>query len=200
MRALAALGLGIALLIGSPPRAHDGASAQLSEAPDPLAHRFGGAFSLTDHTGRRVSNADYSGSYTLIYFGYTRCGDLCPADLQTIGLALTQAGAVADKVQPLFISVDPAFDTPAVLADYVRNFHPQLTGLTGTQAEVDAAAKAWHVHVRKVDKKPVLGKAEFFIDHGSLAYLMAPDGTFVTLFPHRTSPDQLAAALRAYVK
>ena len=180
--------------------AHDAAQHTHSEEPDPLAGRFGGVFSLTDHTGKRVTQANYSGRYMLVYFGYSRCGDLCPLDLLTIGQGLDQAGDIAAKVQPLFITVDPAFDTPAVLADYVRNFHPRLIGLTGTQSETDAAAKAWHVRVHKVEQKPVLGKAEFFIDHGSLAFLMGPDGKFVTLFPHGVKAEKLAAALREYVK
>lgn len=203
MRPAAALALGLlaACLCGGA-RAHDATphGAAQADAADPLATRFGGAFSLTDHTGKRVTEATCRGRYTLVYFGYSRCGDLCPADLLTIGLALNQAGAAADTVQPLFITVDPAFDTPEVLAAYVQNFHPRLTGLTGTQAEVDGAAKAWHVRVHKVAQKPVLGKADFFIDHGSLAFLMDPEGRFVTLFPHGTSAAMLADGLRAYVR
>ena len=171
-----------------------------SEAPDPLAERFGGKFALTDHSGKRVTEADYLGRYTLVYFGYSRCGDLCPVDLLTIAKGLDLAGEAGVKVQPLFITVDPEFDTPAVLADYVQNFHPRLVGLTGDQRDIDVAAKAWHVRVHKVDQKPVLGKADFFIDHGSLGYLMGPDGKFVTLFPHGTKAEKLAAALKEYVK
>ena len=194
----------VALALASAPSAralaHDTAQHTQNDAPDPLAGRFGGPFSLIDHTGKRVTQADYSGRYTLVYFGYSRCGDLCPLDLLTIAQGLDQAGDVGARVQPLFVTVDPAFDTPTVLADYVRNFHPRLVGLTGAQNEIDAAAKAWHVRVHKVDKTPVLGKADFFIDHGSLAFLMGPDGKFVTLFPHGTKAEKLAAALREYVK
>jgi protein SCO1 len=205
VRLALALAIGLGALVAcagfsDPAAAHDPAHPAQSAEPDPLADRFGGAFTLTDHTGKRVSEEDYHGRYTLVYFGYTRCGDLCPLDLLTIAHGLGQAGDAAAKVQPLFITVDPAFDTPAVLADYVQNFHPRLVGLTGTQAEIDAAAKAWHVRVHKIEQKPVLGKADFFIDHGSLAFLMGPDGKFVTLFPHGTKAEKLAAALRDYVK
>ena len=164
-------------------------------ARDPLANRFGGPFSLLDHTGRRVSDANFRGRFMLIYFGFSRCTDTCPADLLTIATALNSLGAEAEPILPILITVDPANDTPAVLAPYVDAFHARLLGLTGTEAEIAAVAKAYRVHRRKVARSAV----DYSVDHGSLTYLMGRDGQFLTLLPHKTAPEALAAILRKYL-
>ncbi len=164
-------------------------------ARDPLANRFGGPFSLLDHTGRRVSDADFRGRYMLIYFGFSRCTDTCPVDLLTIATALNSLGAEAEPIVPILITVDPANDTPAVLAPYVDAFHARLLGLTGTEAEIAAVAKAYRVHRRKVARSAV----DYSVDHGSLIYLMGRNGQFLTLLPHKTAPEALAAILRKYL-
>ena len=101
---------------------------------------LGGPFTLTDQNGRRVSDRDFAGRYRIVYFGFASCPDVCPTDLQTVGAALRaferSDAERAQRVQPIFITVDPARDTPAVLRDYVANFHPRLIGLTGTESEV----------------------------------------------------------------
>ena len=185
-------------------RAHDTSHAvhetRIVAAADPIASRFGGPFSLIDQTGRRVSDADYRGKYMLVYFGFTHCGDTCPIDLAVMGQALDAVGpAVTDKVQPLFISVDPEVDTPKVLADYTPNFHPKLIGLTGSLAEVEAVAKAYHVQRHKILHQATNGHP-YFIDHGSLMFLMGPDGKFVSLFPHMMTAAKIAESLRTYVR
>jgi protein SCO1/2 len=161
-------------------------------ARDPLANRFGGPFSLLDHTGRRVSDANFRGRFMLVYFGFSRCTDTCPADLLTIATALNSLGAEAEPIVPILITVDPANDTPAVLAPYVDAFHARLLGLTGTEAEIAAVAKAYRVHRRKVARSAV----DYSVDHGSLTYLMGTDGQFLTLLPHKTAPEALASILR----
>ena len=98
----------------------------------------GGPFALIDHTGTSRTERDFRGKLMLVYFGFTYCPDICPTDLQNIGLALDRLGAVGDKVQPLFITVDPERDTPAHLADYVPMFHPRLIGLTGDAEAIRA--------------------------------------------------------------
>lgn len=191
-----------AIIMGHEAAAHDTSHAKPSAAisVDPLANRFGGPFSLIDHTGKRVSDADFRGRYMLVYFGFTHCGDTCPIDLALMGQALDKVGpAVADKIQPLFISVDPEVDTPKVLADYVANFHPRLVGLTGSLTEVNAAAKAYHVQRHKILHQATNGHP-YFIDHGSLMFLMGPDGTFVSLFPHNSSAEKIADSLKTYVR
>ncbi len=169
-----------------------------SATPDPLAGRFGGPFSLTDHTGKAVSDEAYRGRFMLVYFGFTRCTDTCPIDLPTIAQTLDALAPLAERVVPLFITVDPAFDTPPVLAAYVAAFHPALVGLTGSEADIAAAAKAYKVHRRKLTQ-PHHGQGEYAVDHGSLTYLMDRRGRFLTLLPHNTGAQRMAAVLRSYL-
>lgn len=178
---------------------HDHEAALASPAArDPLATQFGGPFALTDHTGKRVTDADFRGRFMLIYFGFTRCTETCPVDLPVIAQALDTLGPLAAKIAPLFISVDPVTDSPAVLSAYVASFHPRLIGLSGSEAEIAAAAKAYKVHRRKLTQAHH-DHGEYTIDHGSLTYLMGPDGLFLTLLPHKTSPERMAAVLRKYL-
>lgn len=192
------------MIAGSVSQAHDPLSGSFggkveaggaTAARDPLASRFGAPFSLLDHTGRRVSDGDFRGRFMLIYFGFSRCTDTCPADLLTIATALNSLGAEAEPIVPILITVDPANDTPAVLAPYVDAFHARLLGLTGTEAEIAAVAKAYRVHRRKVARSAV----DYSVDHGSLTYLMGRDGQFLTLLPHKTAPEALGAILRKYL-
>lgn len=153
----------------------------------------GGPFSLVDHTGRSVTDKDFRGRYMLVYFGFTYCPDVCPSALQVIAAALQKLGPKADRIVPLFITVDPERDTPAQLADYVKSFDPRLVGLTGTPREIDAAAKAYRVYYKKVqDDKSTAG---YTFDHTSMIYLMDPNGIYVTHFSHTTSVDTLAQRL-----
>lgn len=153
----------------------------------------GGSFSLLDHTGRRVTDTDFRGRYMLVYFGFTYCPDVCPSGLQIIAGALQKIGPKADRLTPLFITVDPERDTPAQLAEYVKSFDPRLIGLTGTPAEIAAVAKAYRVYYKKVvDEKSTAG---FTIDHTALMYLMDPKGSYVSHFSHTISVDALAERL-----
>jgi protein SCO1/2 len=188
------------VLAGLAAFATGGAIAQdrASQQHDRLGAQFGGPFTLTDHTGRLVSNGDFRGRFMLIYFGFTRCIDTCPVDLPVIAQALDAVGPLADKLVPLFITVDPGNDTPPVMAAYVAAFHPRLIGLTGSEAEIAATAKAYKVHRRKLTQ-PHHGAGEYAVDHGSLTYLMGPDGRFVTLLPHNSGAERLAAILRKYL-
>ena len=168
-----------------------------AQQPDPLADRFGGPFTLTAHDGRRVSDADFRGKFMLIYFGYTRCPDVCPVDLLTMGEALKKLGRDADPIQPLFITVDPERDTEKLLADYVESFHPRLLGLTGSEVEIATAVRAYKVH--RVKYTPANDPANYGVDHSSLTYLMGPDGKFRTLIPHGTSVERMVEIVRGYL-
>ena len=153
----------------------------------------GGPFTLTDHTGKRVTDQDFSGRTMLVFFGFTFCPDVCPSALQVVSAALDKLGPKADRFVPIFISVDPERDTPAQLASYVQSFHPRLVGLTGTPAEIDAAVKAYRVYVKKVpDPKSTAG---YTMDHTSLIYVMGPDGAYRTHFAHTTNADAMADRL-----
>ena len=122
-------------------------------APPLQGATMGGPFTLTSHDGRRLSDRDFAGRYRLVYFGFTYCPDVCPVDLQTISAALTRFerddAERAARVQPLFITVDPARDTPPVLRRYVAAFHPRLIGLTGSEAEIARTARAYGVYFRR---------------------------------------------------
>ncbi len=153
----------------------------------------GGPFSLVDHTGKRVTEQDFRGRYSLVLFGFTYCPDVCPSGLQVMAAALDKLGAKGDRITPVFISVDPERDTPAQLAQYVASFHRRLVGLTGTQAEVDAVAKAYRVYFKKVrDEK---SSANYTIDHTALIYLMDQNGSYVAHFTPTTGLDAMAERL-----
>lgn len=179
---------------------HGGAPAAQPALPDPLANAFGGKFSLIDHTGKPVTDETYRGRYMLIYFGYTNCPDLCPIDTANMIQALhTIDEAKATKIQPLFISVDPENDTTQVLANYVGNYDPRLIGLTGPLPEIERLAKAYKIHRHELLQHASTSHDHHLIDHGTLMFLMGPDGKFVTLFPHDTAPEKIAASLNRYV-
>ncbi len=154
---------------------------------------IGGPFTLTDHEGNAVTEADFLGRHTLVYFGYTFCPDVCPMELLSITEALERLGPKADDVVPLFITVDPERDTVAVMADYAQNFHPNLRALTGTPEEIRATTRAYRVYFKKADG-PEAGD-DYLMDHTSLIYFMGPDGSYVTHFTFGTPPDEIAIRL-----
>lgn len=165
--------------------------------------RVGGPFTLVDQTGKTVTDKDYQGKYMLIYFGFTFCPDVCPTELQVISGALEQLGDKAAKVQPIFISVDPDRDTPQVLAKYVKQFDPRLVGLTGSAEQIAAVAKAYRVYYEKVKDEHAGGAksddGDYSVDHSSVAYLMGPNGEFLTFFPPGVSPEEMAKKIRSYL-
>jgi protein SCO1/2 len=153
----------------------------------------GGPFALTDDTGTRVTDKDYRGRYMLVFFGFTSCPDICPAGLQLISAALENLGPKADRIAPIFVSVDPERDTPEKLAAYVKNFNARFVGLTGTPEEIAGVTKAYKVYFKKVpnETKP----DEYGMDHTSIIYLMDPNGEFVTHFTPTTTVEELTAKL-----
>jgi protein SCO1/2 len=153
----------------------------------------GGPFSLTDHTGRKMTDKDFLGKYMLVFFGYTYCPDLCPTELQVMSAALDKLGAKADDIQPIFITFDPQRDTPEVLKQYVTNFHPRLIGLTGTPEEIAVAAKAYRVYYSKLENSS--GPDTYLMDHSTITYLMDKQGKFLKHFSYSTDAAALAQAL-----
>ena len=152
----------------------------------------GGPFALTDHTGKPRTDQDFRGKLMLVYFGFTNCPDVCPTDLQSIGLALEKLGAAGSAVQPLFITVDPARDTVDHLKDYVPMFHPRLIGLTGSAAAIDKAADAYKVYYAKAPLKD----NDYTIDHSAFIYLVGADGRYLGFFPPGTAPGSIAETIR----
>ena len=154
----------------------------------------GGPFSLVNQDGRRVTEKDFLGKYMLVFFGYTYCPDVCPTELQVMTAALDQMGPEADRIQPVFVSIDPARDTPDVLKAYVANFGPRLAGLTGTPEEVANIAKAYRVYYAKAGNSS--STTDYLMDHSSIIYLMGPDGSFVKHMPYTTDAGKLATDLK----
>ncbi len=154
----------------------------------------GGPFNLIDQTGKAVTEKDFKGRYLLVFFGYTFCPDICPSGLQVISAALDQLGQDADKITPVFISIDPARDTPEKMGAYVKSFHPRLIGLTGSPADVAAVIKAYRVYAKKVPDDR--NRADYTMDHSSVVYLMGPTGELVTFSAEISKPDVLAQQLR----
>ncbi len=156
--------------------------------------KIGGTFTLVDHDGKARSDGDFRGEHLLIYFGYTYCPDVCPTALSDMAGALDALGADAAKVRPLFITVDPARDTPERLKPYIANFHPRLVGLTGSEAAVTSAAKAYRVYFAK--SRTAAAPGDYLVDHTSIIYLMGPDGRYLTHFTHGTTAETMAARIR----
>lgn len=157
---------------------------------------IGGPFTLTAHDGRIVSDADFKGKYKLVFFGYTFCPDICPTELQTIAQAMDLMGDSGADVQPLFITIDPVRDTAPVMADYVKLFHPSVIGLTGTPEQIAAVAKEYRVYYARSQGEP--DPTQYLMDHSTFSYLMAPDGSFVTVFAKDTTPEQMVEAITAH--
>lgn len=158
---------------------------------------IGGDFSLVDQFGKTRTNHDFPGKYLMIYFGYSYCPDICPMGLQSMSTALEQIGDLANRLQPLFITVDPKRDTVDNLKVYMENFDPRFLGLTGTQAQVDGAVKAYKVYASPHKAE---GATEYVVDHSSIVYIMDPKGKYVGHFTHATSPSDMAAKLKELVR
>jgi protein SCO1/2 len=163
--------------------------------------KIGGPFSLIDQNGRKVTDRDFAGKYRIMYFGYTFCPDVCPTDAQNIGAGLraleASDPALAAKIVPIFVSVDPARDTPAVLKAFVGAFHPRMVGLTGSPEAIDAVAKEFAVYYEKKDAAPGGG---YMVDHSRVAYLMDPQGKPLALLPEEKSGQAVADEARRWVK
>jgi cytochrome oxidase Cu insertion factor (SCO1/SenC/PrrC family) len=155
----------------------------------------GGPFSLIDATGKARSDSEFRGKLMVVYFGYTFCPDVCPADLLAITQALDALGPLADGVQPVFITVDPERDTK-VLKEYVSAFHHSLIGLTGSPQEIRKVANAYKAFYVKV---PAAQGGDYSIDHTGVIYLMGRDGEYLGFMPPQTSPERLTEILRKYL-
>ena len=155
---------------------------------------IGGDFTLVDGDGRTVTQDDLRGKLALVLFGFTFCPDVCPTELQVIAQAMDVLGPQAAEVRPVFITVDPERDTPAKMKEYVEQFHPSITGLTGTPQQVAAAARAWRVYYSKVTPP---GATDYLMDHSAFTYLMGRDGSLRALFRPGTTPEEMAASIRA---
>ena len=156
---------------------------------------IGGAFQLTDQTGQTVTEKNLQGKPTLIFFGFTHCPDVCPTSLFEISEVLRAMGKDADKVNAVFISVDPERDTPATMKDYLSSFDPHLEGLSGDPAETAKVITSYRVYAKKVPTKD----GDYTMDHTALIYLMDRDGRFVSPFNLKRTPEEAATDLKKYL-
>ncbi len=170
---------------------------QGSEAPPLAGATMGGPFTLTDQDGRRIGERDFAGKYHIVYFGFTFCPDICPTDMQVLGQAMRRFEKIdavrAAKVVPIFVSVDPARDTPPKVKEFVGNFHPRFVGLTGTLPELEAMAKAYGAAFQRDEKTGM-------VDHSRTATLYGPDGKPIALLPQDKGADAVTAELDRWVE
>ena len=159
---------------------------------------IGGPFTLTDVHGKTITEADLKGRYSLVFFGFTHCPDICPLALQVVSQALEAAGPAAEKVQPVFITIDPERDTSEAMAAYMANFDPRFMALTGTPDQVQGAEKSYRVFAAKVPIKEAEGKdtGDYAMNHTGYIYLMDRNGQYLAHFQKDTAPDELAARLK----
>jgi protein SCO1/2 len=179
------------------------AACQADPGPPPLAGaRMGGPFTLTDQNGRRVSSDALAGKYRIVYFGYTFCPDVCPVDMALITAAMRQFEqsdrARADRVVPLFITTDPARDTPEVLREFASRFHPRTVALTGTPDEIGRVAHAFGISAMRRETAP--GADNYLIDHSRMAVLYGPQGEPIAILPHDQGPGAIVEALEKWVR
>ncbi len=157
-----------------------------------------GAFSLQSPTGATVTEQDFKGRYMLVFFGFTHCPDICPTTLLLLQNVVAKLGEDGKKLQPIFITVDPERDTPALVGDYVSHFGNGVVGLSGTPAQVKAAADNFKVYFSKVEMSdPSMG---YMINHSGFIYLLGPDGQYLSHFAHDVSESDLEAGLRKFVR
>jgi protein SCO1/2 len=176
-----------------------GAGAPAQEPPLAGA-AIGGDFALSDSAGRIVQWDDFAGKYRVVYFGYTFCPDVCPTDMQRVaqGLKVLKGSdpAKAGKIAPIFITLDPERDTPAVVGEFAAAFSPDIVGLTGTPEQIAAAAKAFKVFYQKGEATPGGG---YLVDHSNVTYLFGPDGAPLATLPTDKGAEAVAAELDRWV-
>jgi protein SCO1 len=166
-----------------------------SSTPVFQAAQVGGPFRLLDQDGKPVTDQDLKGKPFLVFFGFTRCPDVCPTTLFDVSEVMRSLGPDADRTAALFVTVDPERDTAAALKDYLASFDPHVHGLTGDPAALAAVAKAYRVYYKKVP----LDGGDYTMDHTAIVYLMDKEGHFVSPFSLKRKPEVAAAELRKYL-
>jgi cytochrome oxidase Cu insertion factor (SCO1/SenC/PrrC family) len=161
-----------------------------------IGQQIGGSFNMVNQFGQPVTDADFRGRFPVYFFGFTFCPDVCPTELLTLAQVLDSLpDDVSQALVPIFVSVDPARDTPDVMGQYVGQFHPRIVGLTGTPENLADMARKWRVYYAK------RGEDEYYtMDHSAFLYLMGPDGAFIDMFPNNVDSEELADKLAALVR
>jgi protein SCO1/2 len=156
---------------------------------------IGGPFTLIDEDAKTVTEADIITKPTLVYFGYTFCPDVCPMDAARNAAAVDILDAAGYDVTPIFITIDPARDTPEALRDFTANLHPKMIGLTGTEAQIKAASMAYKTYYQKQEGDPKY----YLVDHSTFTYLMAPNGGFLDFFDRDATAETMATRTACFL-
>lgn len=167
---------------------HVGEEMQLGRVVSTGTASIGGPFTLLDQNGRTYTDKNLKGHWSLIYFGYTHCPDVCPITLELMSDAMGRLGARASAVTPVFITIDPGRDTSPAMKQYVAAFGKNFVGLTGNDAQVAHVLREYHVYAKK---RPLKG-GDYGMDHSGAIYLMDPNGKFVTDYEEVTDPQKIA--------
>jgi protein SCO1/2 len=156
-----------------------------------------GEFELTDQDGRLVTQASYDGKLRLVFFGFTRCPDICPGTLFEVARTMKMLGDRSNDVQPIFISIDPDNDTVEIIADYVRAFHPSLVGLTGSDEQIASTAKAFNVTYGVTKSADGFAPSEVY--HSSYLFVMDRQGGFLDVIGYGAKPTAILAAIQRHL-
>lgn len=195
--AIAVAGLGAMYFIESRDPEDRFAQCRASNVAGGVA-QIGGPFELISETGETVTDKDVIDTPTLMYFGYTYCPDVCPLDAARNAEAVEILESRGHIVKPVFVSVDPKRDTPEVMAEFTDYLHPRMLGLTGSEAQVRAASKAYRTYFQA--QKAEEGEEEFYlVDHSTMSYLTLPDYGFVEFFRRDVTPEQVADRVACFV-
>ena len=154
--------------------------------------QVGGPFTLLDHTGKKRSLDEFKGKVVLIYFGYMFCPDICPTDLSNLAALLKRLGKDGDQVQAIFITLDPARDTPELIGKYVQHFDKRILGLRGTEQQTKQVATQYKTFYEKVSLKG----NQYVIDHTAFTYIVNRAGKYLAFFPPGTSPERMEVMVR----
>jgi protein SCO1/2 len=149
--------------------------------------RIGGDFQLTDHNNQPFELNQLEGKLVLLFFGYTYCPDICPTELGNLAAVFDALGDQAEQVQGVFVSLDPARDTPEVLANYVSYFHPEMMGLTGNQTEIERVAKQYRVSYQRHER----ADGGYSLDHSANLYLINAKGELAAVVPYGLPPEHV---------
>jgi protein SCO1/2 len=161
--------------------------------------KIGGRFDLVDHNGQEFTNEDMKGKYGLVYFGFTHCPDICPDELDKMAEMIDKVKErCGNVIIPVMITCDPARDTPAVLKEYLKEFHPDIVGLTGTYDNIKAVCKAYRVYFSTPPN--VKPGQDYLVDHSIYFYLMDPEGDFVEAIGRQFTPEQAAKVISDHIK
>lgn len=159
---------------------------------------IGGDYSLVNHNGKVVSRDAYLGKYVLIFFGYTFCPDICPTTLNTFSRVIDLLGQNAEKVKPVFVSIDPIRDSPEHLKSYLKHFHKNFDGLTGSIEQIEQVKKVFRIYAMKSEQDSADNK-DYLMDHSSVSYLLGPDGKFITFFRYGADVDTIVSKIRELI-